>query len=154
MWQFRHRQLGRDTMPNLDRAFMNGLMNPEELARALRESALDPTNGATSTGVTREQYLDTLYSRYDQILGFPTGTTKELWADQHAGQVSGNPALDRLVNFDSSNATREQKFAMMTMLSETIERLATEVADEMQDEIGADAERLREFVRNWEPDQE
>ena len=43
---------------------------------------------------------------------------------------------------------------MMTMLSETIERLATEVADEMQDEMGADAERLREFVRNWEPDQE
>jgi len=117
-------------MPNLDRAFMNGLMNPAELARALRESSLDSTNGATSTGVTREQYLNTLYSRYDQILGFPSGTTKELWADQHDSQVSGNPALDRLVNFDSSNATKDQKFAMITMLSETIERLATEVSEE------------------------
>jgi len=153
MWQYRHRQLGRDTMPNLDRAFMNGLMNPAELSRALRESALDQTNGATSTGVTRQQYLDTLYSRYDQILGFPNGTTKELWADQHIGQVSGNPALDQLVNFDSSNATREQKFAMMNMLSQTIERIATEIADEMEDEMGADVERLREFVRNY-PDPE
>tara|TARA_R100001163_G_C4955180_1_gene121286 strand:- start:43 stop:471 length:429 start_codon:yes stop_codon:yes gene_type:complete len=133
-------------MPNLDRAFMNGLMNPAELARALRESPLDPTNGATSTGVTREQYLDTLYSRYDQILGFPTGTTKELWADQHTGQVSGNPALDRLVNFDSSSATRDQKFAMITMLSETIERLATEVAEEMSGEIDADTERLNAIL--------
>ena len=133
-------------MPNLDRAFMNGLMNPAELARALRESPLDPTNGATSTGVTREQYLDTLYSRYDQILGFPTGTTKELWADQHTGQVSGNPALDRLVNFDSSSATRDQKSAMITMLSETIERLATEVAEEMSGEIDADTERLNAIL--------
>ena len=133
-------------MPNLDRAFMNGLMNPAELARALRESPLDPTNGATSTGVTREQYLDTLYSRYDQILGFPTGTTKELWADQHTGQVSGNPAIDRLVNFDSSSATRDQKFAMITMLSETIERLATEVAEEMSGEIDADTERLNAIL--------
>jgi hypothetical protein len=133
-------------MPNLDRAFMNGLMNPTELARALRESTLDPTNGATSTGVTREQYLDTLYSRYDQILGFPTGTTKELWADQHNGQVSGNPALDRLVNFDSSNATKEQKFAMITMLSETIERLANEVSEEVGSEIDESSERLNTIL--------
>ena len=133
-------------MPNLDRAFFNGVMNPEELARALRESPLDPTNGATSTGVTREQYLDTLYSRYDQILGFPTGTTKELWADQHAGQVSGNPALDRLVNFDSSNATKEQKFAMITMLSEAIDRLTTEVSEEISGEIDADTERLNTIL--------
>jgi len=127
MWQYRHRQLGRDTMPNLDRAFMNGLMNPAELSRALRESALDQTNGATSTGVTRQQYLDTLYSRYDQILGFPNGTTKELWADQHIGQVSGNPALDQLVNFDSAAATLSEKIAAVSVLAEKLEKLCEEI---------------------------
>lgn len=135
-------------MPNLDRAFINGLMNPEELARALRESALDPTNGATSTGVTREQYLDTLYSRYDQILGFPTGTTKELWADQHTGQVSGNPALDRLVNFDAVTATIAEKINTVQILTEMLERLCTEInAESPSDE--ADIERLQNFVRNY-----
>jgi len=139
-------------MPNLDRAFMNGLMNPAELARALRESALDPTNGATSTGVTREQYLDTLYSRYDQILGFPNGTTKELWADQHEGQVSGNPALDRLINFDSTNATLSEKIAAVSAISETLERLCNEINDESPSDE-ADIERLQNFVRNY-PDPE
>ena len=139
-------------MPNLDRAFMNGLMNPAELARALRESALDPTNGATSTGVTREQYLDTLYSRYDQILGFPNGTTKELWADQHAGQTSGNPALDRLINFDSTNATLSEKIAAVSAISETLERLCNEINDESPSDE-ADIERLQNFVRNY-PDPE
>jgi len=139
-------------MPNLDRAFMNGLMNPAELSRALRESALDQTNGATSTGVTRQQYLDTLYSRYDQILGFPNGTTKELWADQHVGQVSGNPALDQLVNFDSAAATLAEKIATVQILSEMLERLATEInAESPSDE--ADIERLQNFVRNY-PDPE
>ena len=139
-------------MPNLDRAFMNGLMNPAELSRALRESALDQTNGATSTGVTRQQYLDTLYSRYDQILGFPNGTTKELWADQHIGQVSGNPALDQLVNFDSAAATLAEKIATVQILSEMLERLATEInAESPSDE--ADIERLQNFVRNY-PDPE
>jgi len=152
MWQYRHGQLGGNTMPNLDRAFMNGLMNPAELARALRESALDPTNGATSTGVTREQYLDTLYSRYDQILGFPNGTTKELWADQHSGQVSGNPALDRLINFDSTNATLSEKIAAVSAISETLERLCNEINDESPSDE-ADIERLQNFVRNY-PDPE
>lgn len=139
-------------MPNLDRAFMNGLMNPAELARALRESALDPTNGATSTGVTREQYLDTLYSRYDQILGFPNGTTKELWADQHAGQTSGNPALDRLINFDAVTATLAEKIGTVQILSEMLEQLCTEInAESPSDE--ADIERLQNFVRNY-PDPE
>jgi len=139
-------------MPNLDRAFMNGLMNPAELSRALRESALDQTNGATSTGVTRQQYLDTLYSRYDQILGFPNGTTKELWADQHVGQVSGNPALDQLVNFDAVTATLAEKIATVQILSEMLERLATEInAESPSDE--ADIERLQNFVRNY-PDPE
>jgi hypothetical protein len=152
MWQYRHRQLGRDTMPNLDRAFMNGLMNPAELARALRESALDPTNGATSTGVTRQQYLDVLYSRYDQILGFPNGTTKELWADQHTGQVSGNPALDQLVNFDSATATLAEKIATVQILTELLQQLATEVSNESPSDA-ADIERLQNFVRNY-PDPE
>jgi len=152
MWQYRHRQLGRDTMPNLDRAFMNGLMNPAELSRALRESALDQTNGATSTGVTRQQYLDTLYSRYDQILGFPNGTTKELWADQHIGQVSGNPALDQLVNFDSAAATLSEKIAAVSVLAEKLEQLCEEInAESPSDE--ADIERLQNFVRNY-PDPE
>jgi hypothetical protein len=152
MWQYRHRQLGRDTMPNLDRAFMNGLMNPAELSRALRESALDQTNGATSTGVTRQQYLDTLYSRYDQILGFPNGTTKELWADQHIGQVSGNPALDQLVNFDSAAATLSEKIAAVSVLAEKLEQLCTEINDESPSDE-ADIERLQNFVRNY-PDPE
>lgn len=131
---------------------MNGLMNPAELARALRESALDPTNGATSTGVTREQYLDTLYSRYDQILGFPNGTTKELWADQHAGQTSGNPALDRLINFDAVTATLAEKIGTVQILSEMLEQLCTEInAESPSDE--ADIERLQNFVRNY-PDPE
>ena len=139
-------------MPNLDRAFMNGLMNPAELSRALRESALDPTNGATSTGVTRQQYLDTLYSRYDQILGFPNGTTKELWADQHIGQVSGNPALDQLVNFDSAAATLSEKIAAVSVLAEKLEQLCEEInAESPSDE--ADIERLQNFVRNY-PDPE
>ena len=139
-------------MPNLDRAFMNGLMNPAELARALRESALDPTNGATSTGVTRQQYLDVLYSRYDQILGFPNGTTKELWADQHIGQVSGNPALDQLVNFDSAAATLSEKIAAVSVLAEKLEQLCEEInAESPSDE--ADIERLQNFVRNY-PDPE
>jgi len=141
-------------MPNLDRAFMNGLMNPAELARALRESALDPTNGATSTGVTREQYLDTLYSRYDQILGFPNGTTKELWADQHAGQTSGNPALDQLVNFDSTNATNGEKMAMVNLLTQAIEAIIDEIHFDAPTVDRPDLERLQNFVRNWEPDQE
>ena len=139
-------------MPNLDRAFMNGLMNPAELARALRESALDQTNGATSTGVTRQQYLDTLYSRYDQILGFPNGTTKELWADQHIGQVSGNPALDQLVNFDSAAATLSEKIAAVSVLAEKLEQLCTEINDESPSDE-ADIERLQNFVRNY-PDPE
>lgn len=139
-------------MPNLDRAFMNGLMNPAELARALRESALDPTNGATSTGVTRQQYLDVLYSRYDQILGFPNGTTKELWADQHIGQVSGNPALDQLVNFDSAAATLSEKIAAVSVLAEKLEQLCTEINDESPSDE-ADIERLQNFVRNY-PDPE
>lgn len=139
-------------MPNLDRAFMNGLMNPAELARALRESALDPTNGATSTGVTREQYLDTLYSRYDQILGFPNGTTKELWADQHNGQVSGNPALDRLINFDTATANIAEKIATVQILSEMLEQLCTEINNESPSDE-ADIERLQNFVRNY-PDPE
>ena len=139
-------------MPNLDRAFMNGLMNPAELSRALRESALDQTNGATSTGVTRQQYLDTLYSRYDQILGFPNGTTKELWADQHVGQVSGNPALDQLVSFDSTNATLSEKIAAVSAISETLERLCNEINDESPSDE-ADIERLQNFVRNY-PDPE
>jgi len=139
-------------MPNLDRAFMNGLMNPAELSRALRESALDQTNGATSTGVTRQQYLDTLYSRYDQILGFPNGTTKELWADQHIGQVSGNPALDQLVNFDSAAATLSEKIAAVSVLAEKLEQLCEEInAESPSDE--ADIERLQNFVRNY-PDPE
>jgi len=141
-------------MPNLDRAFMNGLMNPAELSRALRESALDPTNGATSTGVTREQYLDTLYSRYDQILGFPNGTTKELWADQHAGQTSGNPALDQLVNFDSANATNREKMAMVNLLTQAIEAIIDEIHFDAPTIDRPDLERLQNFVRNWEPDQE
>jgi len=139
-------------MPNLDRAFMNGLMNPAELSRALRESALDQTNGATSTGVTRQQYLDTLYSRYDQILGFPNGTTKELWADQHIGQVSGNPALDQLVNFDSAAATLSEKIAAVSVLAEKLEQLCTEINDESPSDE-ADIERLQNFVRNY-PDPE
>jgi hypothetical protein len=152
MWQYRHGQLGGNTMPNLDRAFMNGLMNPAELSRALRESALDQTNGATSTGVTRQQYLDTLYSRYDQILGFPNGTTKELWADQHIGQVSGNPALDQLVNFDSAAATLSEKIAAVSVLAEKLEQLCEEInAESPSDE--ADIERLQNFVRNY-PDPE
>jgi hypothetical protein len=152
MWQYRHWQLGGNTMPNLDRAFMNGLMNPAELARALRESALDPTNGATSTGVTRQQYLDVLYSRYDQILGFPNGTTKELWADQHIGQVSGNPALDQLVNFDSAAATLSEKIAAVSVLAEKLEQLCTEINNESPSDE-ADIERLQNFVRNY-PDPE
>ena len=131
---------------------MNGLMNPAELSRALRESALDQTNGATSTGVTRQQYLDVLYSRYDQILGFPNGTTKELWADQHIGQVSGNPALDQLVNFDSAAATLSEKIAAVSVLAEKLEQLCEEInAESPSDE--ADIERLQNFVRNY-PDPE
>lgn len=139
-------------MPNLDRAFMNGLMNPAELSRALRESALDQTNGATSTGVTRQQYLDVLYSRYDQILGFPNGTTKELWADQHIGQVSGNPALDQLVNFDSAAATLSEKIAAVSVLAEKLEQLCEEINSESPSDE-ADIERLQNFVRNY-PDPE
>jgi hypothetical protein len=52
----------------------------------------------TSTGVTREQYLERVYSAYDQILGFPTGTTMELF-----GQNNENPALDQLVDFARNN---------------------------------------------------
>lgn len=141
-------------MPNLDRAFMNGLMNPAELARALRESALDPTNGATSTGVTRQQYLDVLYTRYDQILGFPNGTTKELWADQHAGQTSGNPALDQLINFDSTTATNREKTAMIGILTQAIEALVDEIHTDAPTVDRPDLERLQNFVRDWEPDQE
>ena len=131
---------------------MNGLMNPAELSRALRESALDQTTGATSTGVTRQQYLDVLYSRYDQILGFPNGTTKELWADQHIGQVSGNPALDQLVNFDSAAATLSEKIAAVSVLAEKLEQLCEEINSESPSDE-ADIERLQNFVRNY-PDPE
>ena len=138
-------------MPNLDRAFVNGLLNPEELARALRESPLDPTNGATSTGVTRLQYLEKLYSKYDQILGFPVGTTKELWSDQHEGQTSGNPALDQLVNFSLvESATKEQKQVMLSQLSDLIVKLSEDICDETQEEFQESMNRLADFVRNYD----
>lgn len=63
-----------------------------------REGENRAPRNVTSTGVTREQYLERVYSAYDQILGFPTGTTMELF-----GTNNENPALDQLVDFARNN---------------------------------------------------
>jgi len=116
-------------MPNLDRAFIQGLMDPAQLARDL--SNAQPQERVSRTGVTRAQYLDTLYKRYDQILGFPEGTTKDLWSDQHDDQASGNPALDQLIDFDQEADAATQRISDMI--------------SEMHDDI----ERLNNLVRNF-----
>ncbi len=115
-------------MPNLDRAFIQGLMDPAQLARDL--SNTQPQERVSRTGVTRAQYLDTLYKRYDQILGFPEGTTKDLWSDQHDDQASGNPALDQLIDFDQE--------------SDPVSSRIVNVINEM----AADIERMQNLIRN------